>query len=141
MTPGKSPVMEDKVLIDTSAWIDFFRKKDYRLYTLIAKLLKENRAVASGIIASELIRGGKTIKELDYLHDLLEIITMVFPEPQSYMLAGKMGYNLARKGYNLAVVDLLIAQLAIENNFALLTLDKHFNIIKKNSSLNLLEIA
>ena len=133
--------MEDKVLIDTSAWIDFFRKKDLRIYTLVAKLLKEKRAVASGIIALELLRGGKTIKELNYLNDLFEVITMVFPDPQSFMLAGKMGYSLARKGHALGVVDLLIAQLAIGNNLALLTLDQHFKIIEKNSSLKLLEIV
>jgi predicted nucleic acid-binding protein len=133
--------MEDKILIDTSAWIDFFRKNDLKTYALVAKLLKENRAVASGIIALELLRGGKTIKELNYLHDLFEVIEMVSPNSPSFLLAGKMGFSLARKGYTLSVVDLLIAQLAIENNLALLTLDQHFRIIKKNSSLKLLEIS
>ncbi len=131
--------MEDKVLIDTSVWIDFFRKKDHRIFELVAKLLKDKRAVASGVIALELLRGGKTIKELNYLQDLFEVIEMVFPNPQSYLLAGKMGYSLARKGHTLGVVDLLIARMAIENNLVLLTLDQHFKIIKKNSTLQLLE--
>jgi predicted nucleic acid-binding protein len=131
--------MEDNILIDTSAWIDFFRKKDLGIFTLVAKLLKEKRAVGSGIIALELLRGGKTIKELIYLNDLFEVIEMVDPNPQSYLLAGKMGYTLARKGHTLSVVDLLIAQQAIENNLILLTLDKHFKIIKKNFPLKLLE--
>lgn len=131
--------MEDKILIDTSAWIDFFRKKDLGIYRLVAKLLKEKRAVGSGIIALELIRGGKTIKELNYLNDLFEVIDTVDPNPQSYFLAGKLGYALARKGHTVSIVDLLIAQLAIENNLALLTLDKHFQIIKKYSSLRLQE--
>jgi len=133
--------MEDKILIDTSIWIDFFRKKDFKIYTLVAKLLKERRAVGTGIVSLELLKGGKTIKELNYLNDLFEVIEMVFPNPQSYTLAGKMGYALARKGHTLSVVDLLIAQLAIENSLTLLTLDKHFKIIKKNSSLKLLEIV
>jgi len=133
--------MEDKILIDTSIWINFFRKKDLRIYTLVAKLLKERRAIGSGIISLELLKGGKTLKELNYLSDLFEVIEMVFPNPQSYILAGKMGYALARKGHTLSVVDLLIAQLAVENNLTLLTLDKHFKIIRKNFPLKLLDIV
>ena len=129
--------MEDKILIDTSAWIEFFRKKDLGIYTLVVKLLKEKQAVGSGTIALELIRGGRTSKELNYLNDLFEVIEMVYPNPNSYLLAGKMGYALARKGHTLNVVDLLIAQQAIENNLTLLTLDNHFKIIQKNSSLRL----
>ena len=131
--------MNDKILIDTSAWIDFFRKKNLAIHSLVAKLLKEKRAVGSGIIALELIRGGKALKELNVLNDLFEVIEMVYPDPQSFFLAGKMGYSLARKGQTLSVVDLLIAQQAIENNLTLLTLDSHFKIIKKYFSLKLLE--
>ena len=131
--------MEDKILIDTSAWIEFFRKKDLRIFSLVSKLLREKRAVGSGIIFLELIRGGKTIKELNYLNDLYEVIDMIDPNPQSYLLAGRLGYALARKGHTLSVVDLLIAQLAMEKNLALLTLDKHFQVIKKYSSLRLQE--
>jgi predicted nucleic acid-binding protein len=129
--------MEDRTLIDTSVWIDFFRKRDPGIYALVAKLLKENKAVGSGIIALELIRGGKTIKELSVLNDLFEVIEMVDPDRQSYLLAGKLGFALARKGHTLSVVDLLIAQLAMENDLTLLTLDNHFKIIRKNSSLRL----
>jgi predicted nucleic acid-binding protein len=103
----------------------------------VVTLLKEKLAVCSGIIALELIRGGKTIKELNYLNDLFEVVEMVYPNPNSYLLAGKMGYALARKGHTLSVVDLLIAQQAIDNNLTLLTLDNHFKIIQKNSSLRL----
>jgi tRNA(fMet)-specific endonuclease VapC len=131
--------MEDKILIDTSAWIEFFRKKDLGIFALVARLLKEKRAVGSGIIALELLRGGKTLKELNVLNDLFEVIEMVYPDSQSFFLAGKMGYALARKGQTLSVVDLLIAQQAIENNLTLLTLDKHFKIIKRNFSLKILE--
>jgi tRNA(fMet)-specific endonuclease VapC len=131
--------MDDKILIDTSAWIEFFRKKNLGIHTLVAKLLKEKRAVGSGMIALELIRGGKTSKELNVLNDLFEVIEMVYPDSPSYFLAGKMGYALARKGQSVSVVDLLIAQQAIENNLTLLTLDQHFKIIKKTFPLKLLE--
>ena len=54
--------------------------------------------------------------------------------------AGKMGYKLARQGYTLSVIDLLIAQLVIEKNLFLLTLDKHFKSVTKSFPLKLLPI-
>ncbi len=60
---GKMHVMADKVLVDTSAWIDFFRMKDPELHKLVAMLLREGRPCGTGIIVSELIRGAKTTKE------------------------------------------------------------------------------
>jgi predicted nucleic acid-binding protein len=54
--------MEDKLLIDTSAWIEFFRKKDLGIYALVVKLLKEKRAVGSGVIAPELMIAHQAIE-------------------------------------------------------------------------------
>ncbi len=130
--------MADRVLVDTSAWIDFFRRKDPERHELVATLLREGRATGTGIITLELLRGAKTTKELTIVSELFETMEMVYQSPATYVDAGKMGYDLARKGYTLGVVDLIIAQLAIENDLSLLTLDKHFMIIAKNFALNLL---
>ena len=62
---------------------------------------------------------------------------MVNPNPESYRLAGQLGYSIAKKGNTLGVVDLLIAQVAFENRLKLLTLDNHFKIIQKHSKLDL----
>ncbi len=56
--------MVDKVLVDTSAWIDFFRKKEPERHELVATLLREGRAMGTGIVSLELLRGAKTSKEL-----------------------------------------------------------------------------
>lgn len=134
---GKMHVMADKVLVDTSAWIDFFRMKDPELHKLVATLLREGRACGTGIIVLELIRGAKTTKELAVVSELFETIEMVYQSPATYVDAGKMGYELARKGHNLGVVDLLIARLVLEKDLLLLTLDKHFEIIVKTFPLRL----
>jgi predicted nucleic acid-binding protein len=133
--------MGDKILVDTSAWIDFFRKKDLGIYRLVSELLKEKRAVGTGIICLELLRGGKTTKEMNYLDDLFEVIEMVSPNRQTFISAGKMGQTLARRGFALSVVDLLIAQVAMESNLSLLTLDGHFKVIKKNFPLKLTDFG
>jgi predicted nucleic acid-binding protein len=84
-----------------------------------------------------LIRGAKTARELAVVSELFETIEIVYQSPATYIDAGKMGYKLARQGYTLSVIDLLIAQLVIEKNLFLLTLDKHFEIIVKTFPLRL----
>jgi len=131
--------MEGKVLIDTSAWIEFFRKRDERIFNLVAGLLREKKAVGSGLILLELLRGGKSLKELNVINELFSLIENVHPDPETYLLAGKMGYELSKKGNTLSVVDLLIAQLSLENNLVLLSLDKHFKVVANSFDLKLLD--
>lgn len=45
--------------------------------------------------------------------------------------AGLMGFELAKKGITLGTVDLLIAQLSLENNLTLFVMDQHFKTIAK----------
>jgi predicted nucleic acid-binding protein len=130
--------MADKVLVDTSAWIDFFRKREPERHELVATLLREGRAMGTGIVALELLRGAKTTKELKLVSELFETLNMVYQAPSTYVAAGKMGYDLARNGYTLSTVDLLIAQIAIENELSLLTLDRHFLTIGEYFPLKLI---
>jgi len=131
--------MADKVLVDTSAWIDFFRKKDPGRHELVAALLRDGHATGTGIVALELLRGAKTAKELKLVSELFENIDMVYQTPSTYSTAGRMGYKLARNGYTLSTVDLLIAQIAIENDLSLLTLDQHFLSIAERFPLKLVD--
>jgi predicted nucleic acid-binding protein len=127
--------MDAKVLVDTSVWITFFRKKDPELTERIATLLKSGRAVYTGIIALELINGAKGERELQTLCDAFDIMQCITVNENTYVLAGRLGYDLARKGATLSTVDLLIAQTAIGNSLSLMTYDEHFRVIAKHSTL------
>ncbi|MBF0560307.1 MAG: PIN domain-containing protein [Nitrospirae bacterium] len=129
--------MGDKVLIDTSVWVDFFRKRRPELIERIATLLKSGRAFCTGIIALELLNGAKGPKELKALHDAFDIMRHIAADETTCMSAGKLGYEIARKGHTMSTVDLLIAQVAIENSLSLMTFDEHFDTIAKNSELTL----
>lgn len=129
--------MKDKILIDSSVWIDFFRNKDSSFIDKIELLLKSGRAVYTGIIVIELINGAKGKKELQVLENMFGVMEMFSEKESTHLNTGKLGYEIARKGYTLGVVDLLIAQIAMENNLSLLTMDEHFKIIAKYSELRL----
>jgi predicted nucleic acid-binding protein len=127
--------MDAKVLVDTSVWITFFRKKDPGLTDRIATLLKSGRAVYTGIIALELINGAKGQHELQTLYDAFDTMPNIAINETTYLRAGKLGYDLARKGHTVSTVDLLIAQTVIENSLSLMTYDEHFSVIAKYSPL------
>lgn len=129
--------MKDKVLIDTSVWINFFRNKDTDLIEKIATLLKSKSVVYTGLVAVELLNGAKNEKELQTLYDLFKIIEKVNECDLTHFNAGMMGYKIAKNGYTLNTADLLIAQIAIENSLAIMTFDEHFKTIEKYSRLKL----
>ncbi len=76
-THGRKPVMPDKVLIDISVWIEFFRKKESHISSKLRGYLKFNQAYYTGPIAVELYQGAKTYKEIQIIDQLLQSITEV----------------------------------------------------------------
>jgi len=130
--------MKDKVLIDTSVWIGFFRKSGSEVSSRLKDILVEERAAVTGIISLELQRGAAGETELRFLDRFLGALNYIPTKEESYKKAGLMGYNLSKKGIHVGTVDLLIAQAAIENNIPLYTLDKHFKEIARRFPLLLL---
>ncbi|MBZ0155374.1 MAG: PIN domain-containing protein [Alphaproteobacteria bacterium] len=131
--------MDAKVLIDTSVWITFFRGKDPAVIERTAVLLKSGRAVYTGIIALELLNGAKGQKELQILDDTFSAMQVLPVNEMTHIRAGRLGNGIARKGYTLGTVDLLIAQAAIESGVSLWTYDEHFSVIAEHSTLQLLK--
>jgi len=129
--------MPDKVLIDTSIWIEFFNMARGQVFQEVTQLLREDPTAYSGMIALELIRGAKTAKELKTLENLFQSIARFDEQPSSHIQAGHLGHKLAGKGITMGTVDLLIAQVAIDHALSLYTQDHRFSSIAKHSSLTL----
>jgi predicted nucleic acid-binding protein len=117
-------------LVDTTVWIEYFRrkkgKKNLEIINLIRKLEAEARIVTCGIILAEFICGlGKSQKELMArqmveLHDYLEIPKEV------YVFAAELSAKLRNKGLKTPLSDCLIAAVALSYGVTLVTDDSHF---------------
>lgn len=127
--------MSDKVLIDTSVWVEFFRGRNAGVVETVSVLLRTGRAAYTGIIALELLNGAKGPKDMDTLFDAFDAMQRIDEKDTTFFDAGRMGYELARKGFTANTVDLLIAGIAVENGLSLMTLDKHFEAIAKHTDL------
>ncbi|OGP53718.1 MAG: hypothetical protein A2Y65_01360 [Deltaproteobacteria bacterium RBG_13_52_11] len=132
--------MKDKVLVDTSIWIEFFKKKEAPIREGLIQLLEKGATCYTGIIALELYRGAKTEREVSVLDDLFMSIERFIEGEETHKEAGLMGRELAHKGIVVGAVDLLIARLALENTLSLFSLDKHFDIIAQWFPLKLYQL-
>ncbi len=124
----------DKILIDTSAWIDFFRKKD-PYYKVILELIDTSKVCCLGIILAELLQGAKAQKELDVLKEFLHVFDFLPESTEMWRKAGELSYQLRQKGKSVGLSDCYISVVATTNDATLLTLDKHFEVIEKETGL------
>ncbi|NUO09844.1 MAG: PIN domain-containing protein [Candidatus Brocadia sp.] len=126
----------DKVLVDTSAWIEFFRKKA-PYHKTVLELIDSNSIYCTGIVLAELIQGAKSQKELDVLKEFLHVFDFIPDSTELWEKAGELSFSLRRKGKIVGLADCYISVMIHLNKIKLLTLDKHFEMIKKEIDLNL----
>jgi predicted nucleic acid-binding protein len=130
----------DKVIIDTSAWIESFRPKaNQRFHLLVKDLILQNRVLLPGIIKAELLRGAKTKNEFNRFADLLKGLTYL-PVPETFWdKLAEFSFKLFRKGITVPLTDTYIALLCLENKASILHRDKHFDTISEKTPLKVLK--
>ena len=126
----------DKVLIDTSAWIEFFRKKD-PYYSIVMELLDNDKICCIGIILAELLQGAKSEKELNTLKDFLHVFEFLPDSVKAWQNAGELSYAMQRKGKAIGLSDCYISILAKSGEVRVLTLDRHFSMLKEEYGLKI----
>lgn len=118
------------ILIDTSAWIDFFRGKG-TLALAVDDALEANEAALCGPVVMELRRGLRTSAERRRVLPLLVGCHALGDPPALWEEAGDLGFFLARKGVTAKSIDLLVATVALSHGVPVLTRDADFAAMKK----------
>jgi hypothetical protein len=128
-------------LIDTSAWIEFFRPKgDPLLKARVRDLMSIKEAAYTCPVAFELITGARK-EELNDLRTGLGLASRFVLLPEHWDLAGSSNAALRAKGVNIPASDLLIATVAHSLKMPLLAKDAHFETIRVHSLPNLKILA
>ncbi len=129
----------DKVIIDTSAWIESFRPQSEKAFiNLVKDLILKGRILIPGIIKTELLRGTKNKKEYNQLNDLLKGLEYLPVSDDFWGNLSRFSFRLFRKGVTVPLTDTYIALLGIENNASILHRDKHFDLIAEKVPLKML---
>jgi predicted nucleic acid-binding protein len=117
------------VLVDTSAWIDFFRNDKGPTGDLLETLLVQDRVVLCGVVEMEIFQGLRKKQELLEVQTIFELIPYLEMTRRDFIASGTLWQNLRKKGKTLPSTDCLIAALCLRNDLALLSLDVHFDEI------------
>ena len=124
------------VLVDTSIWIEYFRRGDHS--EKLDFLIDENIIVTNDLILAELVPSlkvhnqGKIVKLLYNINKLgLSINWVQIIEFQFKCL--KNGLN------GIGIPDLILAQNSKQNRCEIYSIDNHFNLMKDILGLQLLD--
>lgn len=117
--------LQDRILVDTSVWIKFFKAGSEAGDTLAA-LLAKNTACTCGIVLFELTQGIKSETEKAAILSMLSELPYFEMTAALWQEAAGLSQSLKKKGLTLPLSDIFIASIAIAHNLSIFTLDKHF---------------
>ena len=129
----------EPVLVDTSYWIEYFNRPGTERASAVEVLIREDRAALTGVILAELLQGARTIDEFSELRSALAAVVWVVTTNESYVRAGRLGFELRRRGVTVPTTDCVIAAVAESVGGRILTLDDHFKELARDASLTILQ--
>jgi predicted nucleic acid-binding protein len=115
----------DIVLVESSAWISFFRG-DLAACRRIDPLLQAKAVRITGPVFVELVSGAKNKAIQTELKALLLDIPWLSPFESAWERVAETRFVLARAGRACSVIDIMIAQAASDWGAKLLTRDRDF---------------
>lgn len=113
------------VMVDTSVWIEFFRKGEEKVSVSLDSLLEQDEALC-GIVELELLRGVRQ-GERKRLGSILDALHHFDTTREDFIKAGERLNDLRQKGIAIPSTDAIIAMICVRNNLPIFTLDSHFD--------------
>ncbi len=129
-----------RVLIDTSAWIEFFRDATSSHGVVIDHLLEHDSACTCNLVIAELVSAAPTRKEYIKLLDSLRALPLLADPPNMWDLVMEAGFNLRCKGVNgVGIPDRIIAAVSQFHGSPVFSKDRHFCAMRDHLGLALFE--
>ncbi len=120
--------MKNRVLVDTTIWIEFFRGRA-KIADHLEMLLMESAVWTCGIVMFEVLQGIKSEGEKNKILSILATLPYVEMTKKLWQSAAGLSILVRKNGMNLPLSDIFIAAIAIENDLSIYTLDNHFTQI------------
>ena len=129
----------EKILVDTSVWIKYFRDKSAGLSKRVDEILSKHEVYVPRIVIAELIQGSKSEREISVIEDFVDAFNIIDQREDTWIKAGRLSYHLKKKGKTVNLTDCYIAVIAQEHDCHIFSLDEHFKDIQKLVSIHLVD--
>jgi hypothetical protein len=129
----------EKILIDTSIWIDYFQNRSSLISEKVDKFLSGNEVYVPKIVIAELIQGAKSEKEISIIEDFLDAFHIVDQKEDTWLKAGRLSYDLKKKGKTINLFDCYITAIAQEHECKIFSLNRHFKEIQSIADISLID--
>jgi len=125
------------VLVDTSAWINFFKAKETAASLFLKNNLGNFIIATCPVVVQEILQGVLSEKEFKLVNSYFSTLTRLDGNPYELAMDAARLYREIRKtGFTIRKSsDCLIASFAIKHSIKLLHDDKDFYHIATNSDL------
>jgi hypothetical protein len=128
------------VLVDTSAWIDFFRDAASPYGLVTDRLLEDGLVCTCNLVIAELVPAARTRKEYDKLADFLGALPTQSDPPDMWNRVKESGFILRRKGVNgVGIPDLIIAAVSQYYQIPVFSKDRHFAALREHLGIVLFD--
>ena len=128
-----------RVLVDTSAWVDYFNGSPSLERQAVAKLFSDGHQICTcGVIVAEVFQGFRKDKRVDRLAELFRDLTLLEPAGLDfYFKTADLYRSLRQRGKTIrSTIDCMIAVLAEEHSCAVLARDRDVDTILDSGLLN-----
>ena len=125
------------ILVDTSAWVDYFRGRDERHTDLLDRLLGNEPLAVGDLILAEVLQGFVGDREFDKVRKSFEALEFVVIGGLDVALeTARNTRRLRRLGITARkTIDTLIATRCIASDFTLLHNDRDFDAFERHLGL------
>lgn len=124
------------ILIDASVLVEVPRDGSKESFERLATVIGDDEIAIAAHTQLELLCGARDAREWRRLSKYIESKTILEPTRNAWSAAAQMYFDLRRKGQTVrSLIDVCIAQIAIENNLLLLHNDRDFTKIALVSKL------
>ncbi len=117
--------MKNRILVDTTIWIEFFRGRS-RAGDRLEILLMDNFVCTCGMVMFEVLQGIRSEGEKSKILTLLAGLPYIEMTKALWQSAAVLSTSLKKSGVSLPLSDIFIATIAIENDLSVFTIDNHF---------------
>jgi hypothetical protein len=116
-----------RILVDSSIWIEFFRRPDSPVSLVLDHLLAHRLVCTTGLIKAEVVPGARSPRDFRRLRSLFDALPLAPERDGFWSHLIRFRRRLQTKGIiGIGIPDLIIATVAIQNRKLVFTSDEDF---------------